>query len=122
LRELQNRSAAYVAALHRRHAARADAAPSRRAFPKRWALDLDAPLRGRVVYIRRTNDTGVVDMLGHRFRVDTTWVHRLVRAEVDLSREVIAFHALRRRDPDHQPLLREQSYSPRPRPFQNREG
>ncbi len=37
---------------------------------------------GTLIYIRRTNDSGNVDLLGHCFEVDLHWVHRLVRAEV----------------------------------------
>lgn len=120
--DLQRRSAAYVTAVRDRHAARMDAAPNRRVFPKRWALDLDAPLRGHVVFIRRTNDEGAVELLGHRYRVDPSWVHRLVRADVDLTAQTITFHALRRRDPDSQPPLRQLQYLPPKRPFKNRGG
>ena len=49
-------------------------------------------------------------MLGRTFDADPGWPHRLVRCEVDLSAETIRFHALRRRDPHHQPLLCETPY------------
>lgn len=121
LAALTRRSDEYVRAHRLRNATRADAAPARRPFPKRWRFELRAPLRGRIVYIRRTNDRGVVDMLGRRFAVHASWIHRLVRAEIDLDKHKIDFYALRRRDPDSQPLLRTAPYEPPTRPFQSRD-
>lgn len=119
---LQRRSNAYVRAKRSRGAVRAEAAPPRRQFPKRWALDLNQPLRGRVVYIRRTNDASSVELLGHRFGVRTEWPHRLVRADIELDEHIIHFYALRRRDPEHQPLLRSTRYLPPQQRFRNRGG
>jgi len=120
LTALQQRSAAYVAAHRQRNAARAEGAPLRRPFPKRFSFDAQRPLGGRVVFIRRTNDDGVVELLGNRFTTDHHWPHRLVRAEVDLDDGAIHFHALRRRDPDDQPLLRVVPYRPPGQPFRDR--
>jgi transposase len=100
----------YVAASRARAAARIEAAPPRRPFPEGWRLDLQAHPRGRIVYLRRTGEQGAVELLGHRFEVDTTWPNRLVRAEVDLDAGHIRFYALRRRNPGRQPLLREVAY------------
>jgi hypothetical protein len=110
LRTLQARSARYVAASRTRHAARIEAAPARDAAPRRWKLNLQQPPRGTLIYLRRTNDRGEVEVLGHTFQVDRLWVHRLVRAEVDLDLHRVRFYALRRREPDHQPLLKEIPY------------
>ena len=112
---LQAQSGKYVAAYRARSAARMDAAPKRRAFPGRWKFNPQAKLSGRIIYIRRTNDKGVVSMLGRQFEVDRPWVHRLVRSEVGIADKVIRFYALRRREPDHQPLLREVAYELPPR-------
>jgi len=112
LRALTRRSDAYVRAHRARNALRADAAPARRPFPARWSFDVHGPLRGRVVYIRRTDGRGAVEVLGHRFSIDARWVHRLLRAEVHLDRGVIHFYALRRRAPDSQPLLHTARYQP----------
>lgn len=105
LEALRHRSARYVAAVQRRSAPRLEAAPPRRPFPKHWRLRLQARPRGRLVFLRRASERGAVDMLGHTWRVDRHWVHRLVRAEVDFDGDVIRFYALRRRAPIHQPLL-----------------
>jgi len=115
--ELRRRSVAYIGALRTRSAARIDAAPDRRAFPDPWRLNLKAPLHGRILYLRRTDDRGCLDMLGHRFPVDPQWPGRLVRAELDLDAGLIRLFALRRRDPTHQPLLKEIAHVLPNRPF-----
>ncbi len=118
LEGLEDQSGRYVAASRLRAAARIEAAPARRPFPEGWALDLQAAPRGRIIYLRRTGAAGGVELLGRHFEVDATWPHRLVRAEVDLDAGQIRFHALRRRDPSHQPLLREVAYTLPRRRFQ----
>jgi hypothetical protein len=105
LADVCDRSGRFVQAYRQRTAARRAAAPPRRAFPAGWELDLGRPLGGRVIYLRRTDDAGVVTLLGHRWAVSGTWCHRLVRAEVDLGRGRVRFYALRRREPKQQPLL-----------------
>jgi hypothetical protein len=107
---LQGQSGRYVLAARQRSAARIEAAPPRRPFPSEWRLDLQAPPRGRLVFLRRTTAGGEVELLGRRFAVDPRWPHRLVRAEVDLDRGRIRCYALRRREPGRQPLLREIEY------------
>jgi transposase len=110
LEGLQAQSARYIAASRLRAVTRIEAAPTRRPFPKDWVPDLQAAPRGRIIYLRRTGATGGVEPLGRSLEVDATWPHRLVRAEVDLDLGQIRFSALRRRDPAHQPLLREVAY------------
>jgi hypothetical protein len=110
LEGLEDRSDRYVAACRVRAAARIEAAPPRRPFPEGWQLDLQAQPRGQMVYLRRTSEQGAVELLGRRFEVDASWPHRLVRAVVDLDAGQVRFHALRRREPDRQPLLREVTY------------
>ena len=106
----QARSDRFVAAYQRRRAAREDHAPGRRPFPKRWTLDLHQRPRGMVIYLRRTDEFGAIRVLGHRLEVDAQWVHRLVRAEVDLEAQQIRGYRLRRRAPDEQPLVRTIKY------------
>lgn len=107
LEELQGRSGRYVAAVHRTRADRIEAAPPRRSFPERWRLNLQAQPRGRIVYLRRTDASGSVEVLGHSFTVDPQWPHRLVRVEFDLAPGRMRFFALRRREPKVQPMLKE---------------
>lgn len=116
---LQGRSLRYIRAAQRNVAARVETAPKRRPFPKRWALNLQAPLnQGKVIFLRRTDSKGRVEFLGHRFVVSSHWLHRLVRAVVDLPRRRIDFFALRRRDPSDQPLLLRVPYRPPNKRFQ----
>jgi hypothetical protein len=103
-------SGKFVAAVRLRAAPRIEAAPKRRAFPEGWTLDLQAHPRGRVVFLRRSDARGAVEVLGRGFEVDPLWPHRLVRAEVDLDEGRLRFFALRRREPKHQPLLKEFTY------------
>jgi len=105
LRELEARSARYIAAHRARHRSQSDAAPARRRMPTGFVLDLQAPLRGTLIYIRRTDEDGCVHVLGHRWRISDQWLHRLVRCEVDFDHDVIRCFALRRADPQRQPLL-----------------
>ena len=107
---MQAQSGKFVAAVRLRAAPRIEAAPSRRAFPEGWTLDLQAHPRGRVVFLRRSDARGAVEVLGRGFEVDPLWPHRLVRAEVDLDEGRLRFFALRRREPKHQPLLKEFTY------------
>src|SRR5437016_5628210 len=79
LAELQERSARFVAASRRSRAQRIEAAPPRRPFPEGWSLDLKQPPQGRLIYLRRTTETGHVSLLGHTTLVDEAWPHRLVR-------------------------------------------
>ncbi len=116
--ELQQRSARYVEASRRSRWARIEAAPRRLPFPADWELDLDAPLQGRAIYLRRTDEQGYVDLLGHRLHVAVNWPRRLVRAEVNLNQGTVSFYALRRREPDTQPLLLRVPYQVPQRSFQ----
>ncbi len=117
LAALQARSRLYVSAYRQRAAARIEAAPQRRPFPALWQPDLQARPDGVVIFIRRTSEAGTVSLLGRTFEADPLWPHRLVRCEVDLSAETVRFHALRRREPHHQPLLREAPYVFPRKPF-----
>ena len=110
LSDLEGRSSRFVAAHRRYRADRIEAAPRRRPFPTRWRLNLQARPRGRIVFLRRTDASGRVAMLGRVFDVDEHWLNRLVRAEVDLDRGLIRFHRLRRREPSEQPLIKQTAY------------
>jgi hypothetical protein len=109
--ELLDHSDRYIAAARRQNALRIDRAPLRSPMPSDPVLDLQQHPSGTIIFIRRTDDFGRVSVLGHRFRIDPLWPHRLVRAEVDLDVGVIRFFALRRREPNAQPLLAEHPYT-----------
>ena len=118
LRELQMRSNEYIAAHRVRTLTLAEAAPRRRPMPKRFKLNLHAPLRGLMIFIRRTDETGHVHLLGQRFAVSPNSPHRLVRCEVDFDHHCIRCFGLRRRAPSEQPLLATIPYHRDDKPFQ----
>ena len=115
--ELQARSDAYIAAHRARSCQAAEAAPPRRPMPKDFELDLHAPLRGQMIFIRRTDESGQVHLLGQRFTISAEWLHRLVRCEVDFDHHCIRCFALRRRAPSEQPLLATLEYRRPDKPF-----
>ena len=102
----------YTRAARQQAAPRIDAAPPRRPFPKNWTPDYQLPLKGTVIYIRRTNQRGEVEVQRRRYLVDPLWSSRLVRADVDLTNHQIRFYRLRRRQPDDQPLVTTVKYMP----------
>jgi putative transposase len=116
--ELCDRSGRHVTALRQHRRARIEAAPERRPFPTEWKLDLQATPQGRLIYLRRADGQGGVEVLGHRWQVSENWPHRLVRVEVDLTGERLRFYTLRRREPKSQPLVLEVPYQLPRRRFQ----
>lgn len=117
LQALQRLSDEYITAHRARSPERAETAPKRRAMPHPFVFDLSAPLRGTMIFIRRTDDKGRVSMLGQRFLASRDWLHRLVRCEVDFERKQIRCFALRRRAPTDQQLLTTLQYCSPDKPF-----
>jgi len=110
LEGLQVQSARYVAAHRQRAASRIEAAPGRRALPENWHLDVQAHPQGRLIFLRRSNAQGEIQLLGRVFLVDPLWQHRLVRAEVDLKGQQVRCYTLRRRVPEQQPMVKKVAY------------
>ena len=108
---LRLRTEAYLDAWRVQRAVRIEAAPDRRPFPAE-TLDLGRPPTGRLVFLRRTNPSGSVQILNRRYPVSPLWLHRLVRAELDLDERRVRFFALRRREPADQPFLGEVPFQP----------
>ena len=107
---LRRVSATYIAAHRGKTAHRRESATTRRPFPKRFTFDPNAALQGLMIFIRRSDEHGAVHLLGRPYPVDKNWPHRLVRCEVSFTDRRIRFYALRRREPDNQPLLHEIKY------------
>lgn len=110
LRAVDVQSGKFVGALRNKLAVRTEGAPARWEFPHGWKLDYQQELKGKVIFIRRTDENGCVEVMGHRWTLDRSWPHRLVRAEVDLTGGVIDFHRLRRREPEDQPWMGRADY------------
>jgi len=105
LEALGAQTTAYLTARRARLAGRINQAPPRALWPRDWSFEPHRLPAARVVFIRRTAANGMITLLGHPRLVDRAWCHRLVRAELDLSRGTIHCFALRRRAPAEQPLL-----------------
>jgi hypothetical protein len=105
LSALQRHTVHYLQARRQRLAARIGSAPCRRPWPSDWHWQPTRLPAGRVIFIRRTSERGTITLLGASWLVDRHWVHRLVRAEVDLAAGTIHCFALRRSAPVDQPLL-----------------
>jgi hypothetical protein len=116
--ELQARSDAYIGAHRARTGAAAEAAPARQPMPQHFELNLHAPIRGQMIFIRRTGENGHVHLLGQRFTISPEWLHRLVRCEVDFDQHCIRCFGLRRRAPTEQLLLNTIAYHRPDKPFQ----
>lgn len=110
LDDVCQRSARFITACRQRASERYPTIAARPAFPSAWQLNLQASLHGRIIFVRRTSEHGVVTLLGHQFTVDSQWCHRLVRCELALDDGCFQFYGLRRAAPDTQPLLRETPY------------
>ena len=104
-RALMAQSTRYLTARRARLAQRIAQAPTRPSWPTAWEFLPRVLPAAVVIFIRRTSATGRVSLLGHDWLVDRHWCHRLVRAEVNLRADEIRCSALRRRDPETQPLL-----------------
>jgi putative transposase len=112
LADVKRQSRLFVTAHRKKNAERIEDAPRRRSFPKGWTLNLQVPLTGRVVYVRKTNEAGCVCVLGHTWEASKLWCHRLVRVDVDLTAREVRIYALRRRDPANHTLLATHEYVP----------
>lgn len=119
LEDVQGHSQKYVEALLKQRAARLEAAPDRRAFPAGWKLNLKKRPRGRLVFLRRSNSTNEVSLLGRNWPLGQVWPNRLVRCEVDLDEDKIRFFTLRRKEPASQPQILEVDYRLPNRGFQD---
>jgi len=106
IKEVQKYLLEYVQAHRPAHQEKILLAPRRRAFPKRWKRDDRQPLRGMIIYLRRTDGSGRIKLLGREFLVSQDWLHRPVRVEVDIDEGKIRFFALRRADWKRERLIK----------------
>lgn len=107
----------YIEARRQRNAKRLEAAPVRRPFPTHFRFDPRQPVHGTLIYLRRSDAKGRVQLLGHQLLVDSRWTNRLVRCEVHLDRSHIKCFALRRRAPAEHALLATLPYHWPNKPF-----
>jgi putative transposase len=107
LGDLRDQSDQYVGAVRAKLAVRIEAAPPRRPFPSPW----DLVPASRVIYLRRTSESGAIRLEGRSIDVDRHWPYRLVRAEWDVRSGILRCYALRRHEPADQPLLVEAPFA-----------
>ena len=110
IKEVGRRLEAYVQAHRLAHQGEIVVAPRRRPFPKRWRRDDAKPLRGKMIYLRRTDGSGCIRFLERNFLVSEHWINRLVRAEVDWDEGKVRFYGLRRADWKSQRLLKTMTF------------
>lgn len=72
-----------------------------------WADPTHRLRAHRVVLLRRLDAAGGVTLCAQHLHIAAHWAHRLVRCELDVQLQRVRIHALRRRDPRVQPLLRD---------------
>jgi hypothetical protein len=99
LRDAQRQSRLYVEAVNEKNRERFETSPTRWVMPNAWQLDYTQRPQGKVIFIRRTTNEECLDVMGHRWHVKGAGPRKLVRAEVDLTKNNIAFYRLRRREP-----------------------
>lgn len=104
---LSARSEAFVQAYRSKHASRIDSAPTR---PPLLDPLSRTPSQSLVIFLRRTNAEGQIRLLDRLVAVDNHWPHRLVRCQLDVLNGQLQIFALRRRQPDWQPLLQAAPY------------
>ena len=97
---VQLQSDVYVDAMRMKNGERHETAPTRWLVPKDWTLNYSARPMGKVIFIRRTTDAEYVEVMGHWWLVPGAGAHKLVRTEVDLTKNTISFYRLRRREPN----------------------
>jgi hypothetical protein len=117
MKAVQLQSAKYVQATIAKNASRRDATTTRWKFPSDWQLDYQQHPQGKVIFIRRANEKGQVEVMGHRWILSSDVSHRLVRAEVDLTKNKSDFYRLRRREPTKQQHLGAADYRFPMKPF-----
>ena len=105
LRGVQKQSAMYVEAVLEKNWGRYEIGPRRWLIPKGWKLDYSARPKGKVIFIRRSTDQEHVEAMGHWWIVKGAGAHKLVRADVDLTKNEISFYRLRRSNPNVHELL-----------------
>jgi len=99
---LQKHSRQFIQAHRERHAARIEAAPLRATLSGTLPREIR---QSHIVFLRRTTDRGTISVLETSVAVDKHWPNRLVRCELDARSCQLTIHALRRRQPEWQPLL-----------------
>jgi hypothetical protein len=66
-------------------------APDRYEVPDDFIFRYNNPLKGKIIFIKRTDNNGYANVLGNRWEVDHLWTNRLVRVEIILKKNASIF-------------------------------
>jgi hypothetical protein len=102
LAQVRRQSGRFITAHRLRHFERIEAAPPRLQCPPITPRNFAT---GRIIFLRRTDGRGALTLLQQTVCAARHWPHRLVRCELDPLTGRLDIYALRRRQPDWQPLL-----------------
>ena len=111
--EVEIHSKRYVAASRKKRVVRIEGSPIRHPFPSDWVdpTDWTKPLpinrAGKIIFLRRSDGNGDMEVLVNSHHVSDHWPNRLVRCEIDIANDKIQFYGLRRQAPTVQNLLKE---------------
>ena len=111
--EVEFQSNRYVVASRKKRVVRIEGSPVRRPFPSDWVdpTDWTKPLpinrAGKMIFLRRSDGKGDMEILLNSHHVSDHWPNRLVRCVIDLAKDKIQFYGLRRQAPAVQNLLKE---------------
>ena len=102
LRGLTRRSNAFVRAYHQRETQRR---PSMQSLRREWSEPQREPIETTLILLRRLNENGALKLFAKSVKVDPNWAHRLVRCEVNVTKQRVQIYRISRSDPHHQPAL-----------------
>lgn len=102
LAALQRRSAAFIRAYQH---AKATQAQAHSALRRPWSAPTPTPCSHLIILLRRLDEHGRLTLCAQTLRISRRWAHRLVRCEINVTRQRVRCFGLSRRDPSHQPLL-----------------
>jgi len=114
---VQEQSQKYVAAMRHKNWERHEASPTRWQIPKEWKLDYSEKPKGKIIFIRRATDGEHVEVMGHWWLVEGAGANKIIRAEVDLTKNVISFYRITRRAPTVHELIATAKYHFPNKPF-----
>jgi len=117
LADVQRQSELYVDAVRMKNQERYETSPMQWQMPKDWTLNYATRPQGNVIFIRRTTNEEYVEVMGHHWLVPGAGTHKLVRADVDLTKNSIAFYRIRRREPNVHELIATAEYHFPNKPF-----
>jgi hypothetical protein len=85
-KQLKEQSKKYVKAFHDKKQDSIQSAPNRYVVPDDFVFCDNPPLKGKIIFIKRTDNNGFTKVLGNNWEVDHLWTNRLVRVEIIIKK------------------------------------